>query len=149
MPPAMSLGSPVPKRVIAWKVLIMPVTVPSSPIRGATTAMIFKKSSPRLSFGASLMIASPILSSRVSRSVSWYFSATLRTLPSELLSSALAFLSWLRTLRPSMTEHGEAFKGDEQRQPAEGDDEIADQPALRDPFLEVGRLNQQTEDRAS
>jgi len=33
------LASPVPKRVICLKVLIMPVTVPSSPIRGAVAAM--------------------------------------------------------------------------------------------------------------
>ena len=37
MPPAMVLGSPVPNRVMAWKVRIMPITVPSRPTKGATT----------------------------------------------------------------------------------------------------------------
>ncbi len=37
MPPAIIFGSPVPNRVIVWKIWIMPVTVPSRPISGATT----------------------------------------------------------------------------------------------------------------
>ena len=37
MPPAMVFGSPVPNRVMAWKVRIMPMTVPSRPSSGATT----------------------------------------------------------------------------------------------------------------
>ena len=31
IPPAISFGSPVPNRLMDWKVAIMPVTVPSSP----------------------------------------------------------------------------------------------------------------------
>ena len=34
--PAINFGSPVPNSVIAWKVRIIPVTVPSRPSRGAT-----------------------------------------------------------------------------------------------------------------
>ena len=41
IPPAMILGSPVPNKVICWKVTIIPVTVPNSPANGATTDMIF------------------------------------------------------------------------------------------------------------
>ena len=38
IPPAMSLGSPVPNNVIAWKVSIIPITVPRRPNNGATAA---------------------------------------------------------------------------------------------------------------
>ena len=41
MPPAIIFGSPAPNSVIAWKVWIMPVTVPSSPSSGATTDTVF------------------------------------------------------------------------------------------------------------
>ena len=40
IPPAISFGSPVPKRVIDWNVAIIPVTVPSRPSRGATADKI-------------------------------------------------------------------------------------------------------------
>ena len=39
IPPAISLGSPVPNKVIAWKVSIIPITVPNKPNRGATVAI--------------------------------------------------------------------------------------------------------------
>ena len=38
IPPAMILGSPVPNKVICWKVTIIPVTVPNSPAKGAPLA---------------------------------------------------------------------------------------------------------------
>ena len=41
------LGSPVPKMVIRLKVLIMPVTVPSKPSRGAQAAVKAMKGSSR------------------------------------------------------------------------------------------------------
>ena len=37
IPPAIIFGSPVPNKVICWKVTIIPVTVPKSPAKGATT----------------------------------------------------------------------------------------------------------------
>ena len=37
IPPAIIFGSPVPNKVICWKVTIIPVTVPRSPAKGATT----------------------------------------------------------------------------------------------------------------
>ena len=48
IPPAIALGSPAPKMVIAWKVTIMPVTVPSSPINGATAEMIYNEQAGKL-----------------------------------------------------------------------------------------------------
>ena len=41
IPPAISLGSPVPNNVIDWNVSIIPTTVPSNPRRGATAANNF------------------------------------------------------------------------------------------------------------
>ena len=38
IPPAINFGSPVPNRVSAWKVTIIPTTVPKSPSSGATAA---------------------------------------------------------------------------------------------------------------
>ena len=38
IPPAINLGSPVPNKVIAWKVSIIPITVPNNPNNGATAA---------------------------------------------------------------------------------------------------------------
>src|SRR6056297_2173175 len=70
MPPAISFGSPVPNSVIAWKVAIMPVTVPSSPSSGATAAMILIDPCQFSSFGTSLRMASSSLSSSVSVSTS-------------------------------------------------------------------------------
>ena len=40
IPPAISLGSPVPYKVIIWKVTIIPVTVQSKPAKGPTTEII-------------------------------------------------------------------------------------------------------------
>ena len=37
IPFAIVFGSPVPNKVIAWKVLIIPVMVPNNPNKGATT----------------------------------------------------------------------------------------------------------------
>ena len=39
IPPAISFGSPVPNKVIAWNVSIIPITVPSNPNNGATVAI--------------------------------------------------------------------------------------------------------------
>ena len=39
IPPAIVLGSPVPNRVIAWKVFIIPIIVPNKPKRGEITAI--------------------------------------------------------------------------------------------------------------
>ncbi len=58
IPPAISFGSPVPNKVMAWKVLIIPVTVPSRPISGATTEIILMIVRFRLSLGTSPRIAS-------------------------------------------------------------------------------------------
>ncbi len=99
IPPAISFGSPVPKSVIAWKVLIMPVTVPSSPISGATTEMILRNSRPRFSAGVSLKIASESFSSSVSVSADLFSSCTLSTRPSALSLLAVSLFSCAVTLR--------------------------------------------------
>ena len=38
---SINLGSPVPNKVIAWKVSIIPITVPNKPNKGATAANSF------------------------------------------------------------------------------------------------------------
>src|SRR5690606_22130140 len=66
IPDAITVGSPVPNSVIAWKVWIMPVTVPSRPSSGATTEITLMNRMPRCSLGTSFSIDSPSFSSRVS-----------------------------------------------------------------------------------
>ena len=39
IPLAIVFGSPVPNKVIAWKVLIIPMIVPNNPRSGATAAI--------------------------------------------------------------------------------------------------------------
>src|SRR6056297_639896 len=70
IPPAISFGSPVPNSVIAWKVAIMPVTVPSRPSNGATAAMTLMAPCQVSSFGTSRRMASSSFSSSVSVSAS-------------------------------------------------------------------------------
>ena len=65
IPPAINFGSPVPNNVIAWKVTIMPVTVPRSPRRGATDYNNLIKLIPLSSEGNSFKIASSNFSSKV------------------------------------------------------------------------------------
>ena len=70
IPPAINLGSPVPNKVIAWKVLIMPETVPSSPINGATTEITLIILRDRPNLGTSPKIDSVRCSSSASVSAS-------------------------------------------------------------------------------
>ena len=84
---AISLGSPVPYRVIIWKVTIIPVTVPNKPARGATTEIILTAPIPLSIDGLSAIIASASFSSNVSISFLKFSSPTLRTLPRGFLTS--------------------------------------------------------------
>ncbi len=63
MPLESVLTSPEPKTVISLKVLIMPVTVPSSPSKGAEDALIAMKGRNRWSFSLVVRIFSYITSS--------------------------------------------------------------------------------------
>ena len=86
MPLAIVFGSPAPNSVMAWNVSIMPITVPSSPINGATTEITWMMLMLRVNAGISERIASPSLSDSVSVStsrLSWY---TLITRPRGLSS---------------------------------------------------------------
>ena len=66
MPPAISLGSPVPNNDMVSNTSIMPVTVPNRPSNGATTEMILIQLMPLLKRGISFEMASPKCSSNVS-----------------------------------------------------------------------------------
>ena len=87
IPPAISLGSPVPYRVIIWKVTIIPVTVPNKPANGATTEIILTAPIPLSIEGLSDIIASASFNSNVSISFLKFSSPTLSTLPSGFLTS--------------------------------------------------------------
>ena len=100
IPPAINLGSPVPNKVIAWKVLIMPVTVPSKPIKGATTEMILINVKRLDSLGTSRKIDSDNLSSNVSVSALGFCSFTNITRPNGLSLFALSLFNWRFTLPP-------------------------------------------------
>ena len=102
IPPAIALGSPAPKIVIAWKVMIIPVTVPKRPMSGATAAMIFRSVKPDSSFGVSRRTASAIFSSSVSVSMFGFSWLTNSTRPSGLFAFASLDLSWLLTAAPVM-----------------------------------------------
>ncbi|MNY45258.1 hypothetical protein D3C86_1803470 [compost metagenome] len=66
MPPAISLGSPVPNRVMAWKVAIIPTTVPSRPSSGATEAISLMRLMPFSNLGTLRRMISSSLDSRSS-----------------------------------------------------------------------------------
>ena len=70
MPPAIMRGSPVPNRVMSWKVWIMPTTVPSRPSRGAMAASTRSRLRPQFRRGSSSLTASLRRSSSASGSSS-------------------------------------------------------------------------------
>ena len=89
IPPAISLGSPVPYNVIIWKVTIIPVTVPNKPANGATTEIILTAPMPLSIEGLSAIIASASFNSNVSISFLKFSSPTFKTLPRGFLTSSV------------------------------------------------------------
>ena len=147
IPPAMSFGSPVPNNVIAWKVLIIPVTVPSSPSSGATTEMMRMKVRKRLSGGISFRIASSSFRSRVSGSAWGLFAWILRTRPSGL-SVRAGGIDLGGNLPADEPERNETLDAEEYADDAENDRDVPDQPALLDAVPETRGLDEQGQDRA-
>ena len=104
IPFAIVLGSPVPNKVIAWKVLIIPVIVPNKPSNGATTEISLTNQIPVSIEDLSTKICSASFNSKVSTSDPLFCSATSKILERGLLpnlepdASFLTFLSKLKRM---------------------------------------------------
>ena len=102
IPFAIVFGSPVPNKVMAWKVLIIPVIVPNNPNNGATTDINLTNQIPVSIDALSTKICSASLSSSVSTSEPLFCSATSKILDSGLLPCLLpdaSFLTFLSRLK--------------------------------------------------
>ena len=97
MPPESDLTSPEPNTVISLKVLMMPVTVPSSPSRGAEAAQIAMKGSMPCSLRRVVRTLSYIASSTSSRGSSMCSTptASMRPVGPPILRTALSASSRL------------------------------------------------------
>ena len=104
IPFAIVFGSPVPNKVIAWKVFIIPVIVPNKPSKGATTEINLTNQIPVSILALSTKICSASFSSRVSTSDPLFCSATSKILDKGLFpclepeASFFTFLSRLNNI---------------------------------------------------